>query len=177
MAITVQDQGGRPATKLSFRVDFRSIERAGSALRQVSRDFIAPELIARAGGVILLRSLKEHAPVGKGPGAGAGRDSIKARGGTNKLEFWGRYYLHFVDSGTKPHIIMPTISRATNNLLGGWLVFDVDGRRVFAKLVHHPGTKPTRWISKAVSDAKPALRVLMLENGRRMVKVVKEKAS
>lgn len=39
----------------------------------------------------------------------------------------------FIEEGTRPHIIRPRVARV--------LAFDVGGRRVFAKVVHHPGTQ------------------------------------
>ena len=41
----------------------------------------------------------------------------------------------FLEFGTAPHVITPKNP-------GGVLVFEVGGETVFARIVHHPGTKP-----------------------------------
>lgn len=52
------------------------------------------------------------------------------------------YALHH-HNGTKPHTILPKKP-------GGRLVFKKGGKTIYAKKVHHPGTKPnpylTRWL-------------------------------
>jgi len=50
-------------------------------------------------------------------------------------------YAVFVEKGTRPHIIRPVRARA--------LRFQVGGEIVFAKLVHHPGTKPNPFMRRA----------------------------
>jgi HK97 gp10 family phage protein len=51
-------------------------------------------------------------------------------------------YAGFVEFGTKPHIIRPKSP-------GGVLAFKIGGRQVFAKMVHHPGTKPQPYVRPA----------------------------
>ena len=51
-------------------------------------------------------------------------------------------YAGYVEFGTKPHIIRPKSP-------SGVLVFTMNGRKVFAKSVHHPGTKPEPYIRPA----------------------------
>lgn len=53
----------------------------------------------------------------------------------------------FVVKGTKKHIIRPKKK-------GGVLVFNSRGTKVFAKIVHHPGTKPNDFMSRALREAK-----------------------
>lgn len=48
----------------------------------------------------------------------------------------------FVIKGTRPHLIRPRYRKA--------LKFRVGGRTVFAKLVHHPGTKKNDFLTKAL---------------------------
>lgn len=43
------------------------------------------------------------------------------------------------DAGARPHVIRPVKARA--------LRFVVDGRVVFARVVHHPGNRPSHWFS------------------------------
>jgi hypothetical protein len=51
----------------------------------------------------------------------------------------------FVHNGTRPHIIRPRRARA--------LRFEVDGRIVFAKIVHHPGYRGDPFLTRALRDA------------------------
>ena len=46
------------------------------------------------------------------------------------------------DRGARPHVIRPRRAKA--------LRFVVDGRVVFARVVHHPGNPPSRWFSKVL---------------------------
>lgn len=55
-------------------------------------------------------------------------------------------YALFVHEGTRPHDIRPKNASV--------LAFTArDGTQVFTKLVHHPGTKPQRWLAKALPAA------------------------
>lgn len=49
--------------------------------------------------------------------------------------------------GTRPHIIRPR--RA-----GGRLVFVIDGRRIFARQVNHPGTEPNPYLHRTLARLK-----------------------
>lgn len=51
----------------------------------------------------------------------------------------------YVHNGTRPHLIRPRRARA--------LRFVVDGQVVFARLVRHPGTSPSPFLTKALRDA------------------------
>lgn len=63
-------------------------------------------------------------------------------GGSGKVELgdfsaelvWTVSHAAYLQGGTRPHIIKPRRKLA--------LRFKVEGGQVFAKLVHHPGTKP-----------------------------------
>lgn len=104
---------------------------------------------------VILSVLKAHAPVGKGPKAGEFRDSIHARrsfvGVGARLEFVsGAHHARFVIEGTRPHEIRPRRARALYWVDGG------GGH--FARLVHHPGTKPNPFVRRAVRPMEPAIR-------------------
>lgn len=60
----------------------------------------------------------------------------------------GVSYLGFVLHGTAPHEIVAH-ARA--------LAFEIAGQQVFAKRVHHPGTKPNDFPARAWADAAPAV--------------------
>jgi len=69
------------------------------------------------------------------------RRSIKRRkhGYTGEVTV-GVPYAAYVEFGTRPHVIRPVRARA--------LRFKVGGDVVFAKLVHHPGTKPNPFMRR-----------------------------
>lgn len=47
---------------------------------------------------------------------------------------------YYLEVGTREHVIRPRHRKA--------LRFEVDGRVVFARMVHHPGTRAYRWLEK-----------------------------
>lgn len=51
----------------------------------------------------------------------------------------------YVISGTRPHVIRPVRAQA--------LRFTVGGRVVYAKIVHHPGTRPNDFMAEALRAA------------------------
>lgn len=53
-------------------------------------------------------------------------------------------YAPMVNDGTKPHIIRPKRANA--------LRFKVGGKTVFAKVVHHPGTRARPFLDRALTD-------------------------
>lgn len=53
-------------------------------------------------------------------------------------------YAGFVNDGTRPHVIRPKNAQV--------LRFVVDGRVVFAKVVHHPGTRAHPFMDRAVRE-------------------------
>jgi hypothetical protein len=56
-------------------------------------------------------------------------------------------YAMYVVKGTRPHIIRPTN--------GSVLAFQgANGKMIFTRLVHHPGTKPNPFMQKAAEDAR-----------------------
>ncbi len=57
-------------------------------------------------------------------------------------------YAGFVNDGTRPHIIRPRRAQV--------LRFTVGGRTVFAKVVHHPGTRPRPFLDRALREVAAA---------------------
>jgi hypothetical protein len=70
----------------------------------------------------------------KGPGR---MQQIRIGTGTGS----NRGYAMYHHEGTKPHVITP---KKTGRLL----TFNVRGKRVFAKVVKHPGTKPNPYLTR-----------------------------
>ena len=54
-------------------------------------------------------------------------------------------YARFVHDGTKPHLIFPSKKKALRWAGGGLFHF--------AKVVHHPGNKPDKWMDRAAAQA------------------------
>jgi len=59
------------------------------------------------------------------------------------------YYAPFVNDGTRPHIIKPRRP-------GGSLRFVIGGRVVYAKVVHHPGTRARPFLDRALREVAAA---------------------
>ncbi len=55
------------------------------------------------------------------------------------------YYAKYVELGTRPHIIRPRRAR--------FLHFWIGEREIFAKVVHHPGTRPQLFVKRAADAA------------------------
>jgi len=67
------------------------------------------------------------------------RGSVEAGGGVAP-------YFRFIEEGTAPHLIRPVNKQA--------LAFMIDGKQVFAKLVHHPGTKATHLLRDSFDELR-----------------------
>lgn len=65
-------------------------------------------------------------------------------------------YAEFVNDGTRPHVIRPkrahTLRRSSRGVVKPALRFVVGGRVVFARVVHHPGTRPNPFLDRAVRE-------------------------
>ena len=57
------------------------------------------------------------------------------------------FYAYFVHEGTKPHIIVPKPTNRSGKLRFYW---DKEGGIVFRGKVRHPGTKPDRFLLRAL---------------------------
>lgn len=153
------------AGALSLSVEFRGLERAASGLRTAAAATISAATLVAAGNAILLAALRAEAPVK----TGAGRDSIVSRAsGLQGRGYYARGYMKMQNDGTRAHTIVPRTRRALH--WGG-------DPGVFARSVKHPGTRPNPFVRRAVDKAEPALRTLLLENGRRLVRLVAEAAA
>ncbi|WP_406321865.1 hypothetical protein [Streptomyces sp. NBC_00519] len=79
------------------------------------------------------------------PGAMGSYISWKVQDGPRGLEgviVCDHPAVRFVIDGTRPHIIRPRRARA--------LRFEVDGRTVFAAYARHPGTRPNKFLARAL---------------------------
>ena len=74
------------------------------------------------------------------------RKSIRVRNATQKrTTVVAHFTAYFIDAGTKPHDIRPRKARR--------LVFEVSGRTIFARKVHHRGTKARPFRVRAANEA------------------------
>jgi len=76
-------------------------------------------------------------------------------------------YASYVEFGTKPHEIRPKNPN-------GVLVFSVNGQKVFAKVVHHPGTKANPFVQDSFDAWVATLGPAVAEAN---VKVITDAAS
>ncbi|MHA6764682.1 HK97-gp10 family putative phage morphogenesis protein [Streptacidiphilus sp. PAMC 29251] len=102
--------------------------------------------------------LRQAAPVGKGPGAGRLKDSIRservAGAASVVLTFTANVpYAGFVLSGTAPHDIRPRNAQA--------LRWDGPGGPMFARVVHHPGTRPDPFPERAIRPLEAVIQAAM----------------
>lgn len=114
-------------------------------------DFIEKEFRKKL--VIISNDLKEALKIRAPVDTGRLRDSIKVfpLSNGNLSVFMAEYWKH-VEFGTDPHIIKPVNKK--------FLKFKGDGgKEVFAKVVHHPGTRPQPFVRPALFiDLKKIVR-------------------
>lgn len=145
---------------LNLTVEYRTLERAARGAAAAGKAFLSNVTLASAAMVILQKSMQTEVPVK----TGRLRDSITPRRVRTAGGLYGVAYGVFVRDGTAAHTIRPRNAKA--------LRFVINGKTVFAKVVHHPGTRANRFDRRTVTRAEPALRVLMLENGRSIVRLM-----
>jgi hypothetical protein len=100
----------------------------------------------------LLTAVQQRAPVK----TGKLRRSIFEEVTVNNMQALGRVYVSpdtayakFVEYETKPHDIYPTKASV--------LAFIMGGKQVFAKMVHHPGTKAQMYLHGPFEEMKPEI--------------------
>ena len=74
-------------------------------------------------------------------------------------------YGSYVEFGTKPHDIVPGPGRV--------LVFTMNGQKIFARKVHHPGTKAQPYVEPAFQAWVDSLGTMAAEAN---IKVIKDNA-
>lgn len=70
--------------------------------------------------------------------------ALEVRVGANPAPGGGVGYALYHHEGTRPHVIRPRTRKA--------LAFPYRGRMVFAKVVHHPGTKPNPYLTMWMNE-------------------------
>jgi hypothetical protein len=135
-----------------------SLETAGLRLDGLAA--AATATLAASAAAVFEDELHSAAPVGKGETAGQLRDSLKVtvRGeGKRKIvsAFGDDPPLSFILYGTRPHIIAPRTAQALAFTVGG--MGGTGGTMVFARLVHHPGTRSNDFVRAAWIASRPKI--------------------
>jgi HK97 gp10 family phage protein len=141
------------------------ISKLADALRQTAQQsqVTTHQVLVQAANQILAE-MEVRVPVK----SGKLRGSLAIRVDTNKVTIGPNEavapYAGYVEFGTGPHIIEPKNP-------GGVLVFKMNGMTVYAKKVHHPGTKPQPYVRPAFEAWVDSLGTMAAEAN---VKVIQE---
>lgn len=106
-------------------------------------------------GPFVRETLKNVAPVGNGPNGGQLKMKIRfeRRVTAGSVALWFGVdvpYAEYVIKGTKPHVIRPVAAKA--------LRFTGTHGATFARVVHHPGTRPNDFPTRAMAIAGPIIK-------------------
>lgn len=142
---------------LSIAIDFSAIEAAAIGAR-AAMAALADATLLRAAQGPLRASIRAEAPAK----TGNLRASLRWEGGN----LYGAAYGPLVVGGTRPHVIMPRSKQALF-----W-----PGAAHPVRVVHHPGTKPNDFVRRGTDKAVPAIRLLMLASGRRVLTLMASRA-
>jgi len=113
------------------------IEALPDGLRRKMRRLVSDKLADYA-----VKTMKEKAP----KRTGKLRKSIrKVQRGFEAYVFPTVPYAMFVEFGTRPHLIRPVRAQALRFV-------SRSGEVVFTRLVHHPGTKPKRFVRETAEE-------------------------
>jgi hypothetical protein len=146
-------------TALTLRLDLGQITRTIAGLRRAAGVAGDTSGLTITGTAMLLEALKAEAP----RKTGRLRDSILARTEAGERRFYALPSARYVVGGTRPHLILPRTKRA--------LFWPGAGHPV--RQVRHPGTAPNDFPARAVGRSTPALHVLLLDDGRRVIRLIK----
>ena len=137
-------------------IEYRQVEGAAQGLHAAARWAKTGDSGMQAGTHVLLEALRAAAPAK----TGKLRASIDAKAtGTGASGFFSIGYGKLVVDGTRPHLILPRTRRA--------LFWPGAGHPV--RRVNHPGTKPNPFPQRAVAQAVPALRLILIGEGRQII--------
>ncbi|WP_410091266.1 HK97 gp10 family phage protein [Streptomyces sp. adm13(2018)] len=120
-----------------IRLDRAALNRTFRATSRSEGEIAARQVVARA---------KVLAPVDTGRLRSSIRVERRSTFGLRQRWTVGSdvEYAPMVNDGTRPHIIRPRRAKA--------LKFKVGGRTVYAKVVHHPGTRARPFLDRALAD-------------------------
>lgn len=120
-----------------IRLDRAALNRTFRATSRSEGEIAARQVVARA---------KVLAPVDTGRLRASIRVERRSTFGLRQRWTVGSdvEYAPMVNDGTRPHIIRPKRAKA--------LRFKVGGKVVFARIVHHPGTRARPFLDRALAD-------------------------
>ncbi len=168
---------------LSITIEFQQLLAAEQGLTAAAQQLVQTKLLLDAAGRVLLQSMQRAAPVGQDQVSWSG--ALLHRGGTLQRSLtyrrgagvpaeregagiYGVAYADFVVGGTGPHRILPVQRGFPRSGKALWW----QGSAHPVRAVNHPGTAPNDFPRRAVAQAQPALEVLMLENGRKLISLI-----
>jgi len=107
----------------------------------------------------IAREMQREAPVD----TGRLRDSIRVKNMGDHIVIGpeGVDYGVYVEYGTPPHDIRPRTGKA--------LKFEINGKTVFASVVHHPGTKPNPFAERAAQNFLDRLTEKVADKGVKLI--------
>lgn len=117
------------------RADLRRVMR-GASMRELRQ--VAPQVVNRAKVLAPVDTGRLRASIG--PATYSRTWTLRPRA---TIEV-GVSYGKMVHDGTRPHVIRPVRKQA--------LKFTVGGQTVYAKIVHHPGTRPRPFLDRALTE-------------------------
>ena len=145
-------------------VAYADVSRLADALRMAAQQsgITTQQVLVQASNHILAE-MESRVPVK----TGALRRSLQIKVETNKVTIGPHMpYAGYVEFGTQPHEIRPKKA-------GGVLAFTMNGQKVFAKRVHHPGTKAQPYVQPAFEAWVDSLGTMAAEAN---IKVIKDHA-
>ena len=89
---------------------------------------------------------------------GAADQRLEIRQGARSTE--GAFYGFFVREGTRPHEIVPRRARA--------LRFIIAGKVIFARRVHHPGTRPNPYHKRVLTGLSGQVQQIVNQMGSKV---------
>lgn len=140
------------------------ISRLADALRRTSQESgITTQQVLIESANHILAEMEARVPVD----TGNLRTSLGIRVGSRSVTIGPNEtiapYAGFVEFGTKPHIIRPKTP-------GGVLAFKIGNRQVFAKVVHHPGTKAQPYVRPAFEAWVDSLGSMAAEANAKVIR-------
>lgn len=120
-----------------------------SQLQQSVRQRVAFGILPAA--TVRVKTLLDISEPKKRTGQLHASQSVRPSMGATSAKIELRYdapQAEYTNDGTRPHVIVPKRAKV--------LAFTVNGRRVFARRVNHPGNKGTHWFDKT-TKAWPAI--------------------
>lgn len=136
--------------KVQVRLDTQSLDRWAGEIKKKHPEVF--DQILTEGGELLAKTMREKAPVK----TGFLRDSIIMRKNSGWVEVGPTArYAPYVEFGTRPHVIEPVHANV--------LAFEIGGRTVFAKRVHHPGFPGRFFVRSTKEECLPKIQALIKE--------------